>query len=99
MPRAGGASSNRKHLDDAAQSVTRFRRLLDRPLSRAVTVEKSRAVSSFIPRLLPGEALADAPRQLIAHRTVGIEALLARAFGRRRIGGGPILDVGGNRAR
>src|SRR5437667_12389453 len=99
MPRAGGASSKRKQLDDAAQTVTHFRRLLDRPLSRAMTTERNCLNLSLVSRLLAREALPDAPRELVTHRPVGVHALLARAFGRRRIRGRPVLHVGRNRAR
>src|SRR2546421_7793975 len=99
MPRAGGASSKREQLDDAAQTVTHFRRLLDRPLSRAMTAERNCLNLSLISGLLRRETLPDAPRELIAHRAVGIHALLARPFGRRRIGGRPVLDIGRDRAR
>src|ERR1700682_581629 len=43
----------------------------------------------------PVEARLDAPHELVAHLAVGGELLLAVTAGQRRIGGRPVLDVGG----
>src|SRR6266852_2810578 len=45
------------------------------------------------------ESLANLSHQLIAHRAIGVEALLAIALDRGRIGCRPILDLDGKRAR
>src|SRR5262249_26531843 len=40
------------------------------------------------------ETLPDPLRELVAHRAIGLEPLLARALGDGRIGGWPVFDVG-----
>src|SRR5262245_47716216 len=48
---------------------------------------------SLVARRGPRESRPDALHQLIAHRAIAIEALLAAAFDRGRIGGRPVLHV------
>src|SRR6185295_17374352 len=45
-----------------------------------------------------GEAFSDPLRELVAHLAVRIEALLARALDRGRIGSRPVFDIGPERA-
>src|SRR5262249_21226291 len=46
-----------------------------------------------------GEPIANALHQLIANRAIGVEPLLAAAFGAGRVDRGPVFDVGGDRPR
>ena len=50
-------------------------------------------------RLAAKKPRPDPLQQLIAHRAIGVEPLLAAAFDRGRVGGRPVLDLGGERAR
>src|SRR5262245_7033690 len=55
--------------------------------------------SSFVGGSAQREARPDPRQELVAHLAVRVQPLLAAAFDRGRIGGGPVLDLGGERAR
>src|SRR5712692_2645590 len=59
----------------------------------------ARRLRSFIAAHARDESLPNLLRELIAHRAIGIEALLATALDCGRIGCRPILDLDGQRAR
>src|SRR5262245_50373785 len=56
-------------------------------------------LSSFVGGSAQRKARPDPRQELVAHLAVRVQPLLAAAFDRGRIGGGPVLDLGGERAR
>src|SRR5215471_21658022 len=71
----------------------RNRRAFPRPDRRA-----RRLPASLVRPAARKKPRPDPLQQLLAHLPIGVHPLLAGAFDRRRIGGRPILDLGGERA-
>src|SRR5262245_51875436 len=85
------SATRRLHGDRRTAPAPTARKLAESPPSDNCRVP----FSSFVGGSAERKARPDPRQQLVAHRAVRIEPLLAAAFDRGRIGGGPILDVGG----